>query len=70
MPTTNMRCSPAPSSARIRTAPAPKKKAGEDQAMGCSHGGLSTKIHALVDALGNPLEFVLTDCEAQDLVGV
>jgi hypothetical protein len=39
--------------------PAPKK-AGEDQAIGRSRGGLSTKIHTLVDALGNPLGFFLT----------
>ena len=32
-------------------------------------GGLSTKIHALVDALGNPVNFFLTGGEAHDLVG-
>ena len=36
------------------------KKAGEDQAIGRSKGGLSTKIHTLVDALGNPLDFFLS----------
>ena len=45
------------------------KKAGEDQAIGRSRGGLSTKIHALVDALGNPVNFFLTGGEAHDLVG-
>jgi transposase len=30
---------------------------------------LSTKIHALVDALGNPLAFLLTPGQAHDLVG-
>jgi transposase len=30
---------------------------------------LSTKIHALVDALGNPLAFVLSGGQAHDLVG-
>jgi transposase len=30
---------------------------------------LSTKIHALVDALGNPLEFLLTPGQAHDLQG-
>jgi transposase len=44
-------------------------KAGEDQAIGHSRGGLSTKIHALVDALGNPIGFFLTGGEAHDLVG-
>src|SRR3982075_4099547 len=37
-----------------------QKKDGEDQAIGRSKGGLSTKIHAMVDALGNPLAFFLT----------
>jgi transposase len=30
---------------------------------------LSTKIHALVDALGNPVGFLLTGGQAHDLVG-
>jgi len=46
-----------------------QKKAGEDQAIGRSKGGLSTKIHALVDALGNPLGFFLTAGQAHDLQG-
>jgi hypothetical protein len=46
------------------------KKHGEDQAIGRSRGGLSTKIHALVDALGNPLAFFLTGGEVHDLVGI
>src|SRR6185437_12888368 len=46
-----------------------RKKAGEDQAIGRSRGGLSTKIHTLVDALGNPLDFFLTGGQAHDLVG-
>ena len=45
------------------------KKSGEDQAIGRSRGGLTTKIHALVDALGNPVGFFLTGGEAHDLVG-
>jgi transposase len=49
-------------------APSPKKT-GEDQAIGRSRGGLSTKIHTLVDALGNPIGFFLTGGEAHDLVG-
>jgi len=54
--------------APISIAPAPKK-VGEDQAIGRSRGGLSTKIHALVDALGNAIGFFLTGGEAHDLVG-
>ena len=45
------------------------KKDGEDQAIGRSKGGLSTKIHAMVDALGNPLAFFLTSGQAHDLQG-
>lgn len=43
---------------RTSTPRAPKK-AG-DQAFGHSRGGLSTKIHAAVEALGNPLRWRLT----------
>ena len=45
---------------------APKKE-GEDQAIRRSKGGLSTKIHALVDALGNPIALFLTQGQAHDL---
>ncbi|MGH6827244.1 IS5 family transposase [Methyloceanibacter sp.] len=45
-----------------------QKKNG-DQAIGRSKGGLSTKIHAMVDALGNPLSFFLTAGQAHDLQG-
>ena len=44
------------------------QKSGEDHDRR-SRGGLSTKIHALVDALGNPIDFFLTGGEAHDLVG-
>ncbi|QDH23839.1 IS5 family transposase [Saccharibacillus brassicae] len=33
-----------------------------------SRGGLTTKIHAIVDALGNPLKFELTTRQAHDSV--
>ena len=39
------------------------------QAIGRSRGGLSTKIHALTDALGNPTRFLLTPGQAHDLAG-
>ena len=45
----------------------PKKD--DDQAIGRSKGGLTTKIHTLVDALGNPLRFLLTAGQVHDLVG-
>lgn len=37
--------------------------------IGRSRGGLSTKINATVDALGNPTGFVLTPGQANDLDG-
>jgi transposase len=58
----------APSYAPTSTALAPPKK-DDNQAIGRSKGGLSTKIHALVDALGNPLRFLLTPGQAHDLTG-
>ncbi len=45
-----------------------KKNGGQaEQALGRSRGGFSTKIHVLVDALGNPLRFVLTAGQRHDL---
>ena len=49
-------------------AQAPKKE-GEDQSIGRSKGGLSTKIHAICDALGNPIAFHLTAGQLHDLQG-
>lgn len=54
--------------AHQHSAGAPKKNGG-DEAIGRSRGGLSTKIHALVDALGNPVRFLLTPGQAHDLEG-
>lgn len=39
----------------------------ENQALGISCGGFSSKIHAKVDALGMPLEFVLTAGNKHDI---
>ena len=39
----------------------------EDPALGRSKGGFSTKIHVLVDALGNPLDFILTAGQVADV---
>jgi transposase len=36
------------------------KNSADEQALGRSKGGFSTKIHAAVDGLGNPLRFILT----------
>ncbi len=41
----------------------------ELQAIGRSKGGLSTKIHAQCDALGNPTNFYLTEGQIHDLIG-
>ncbi|WP_410487238.1 IS5 family transposase [Acinetobacter lwoffii] len=41
----------------------------KSQAIGRSKGGLSTKIHARTDALGNPTGFYLTDGQVHDLNG-
>ncbi len=54
-----------PSYALTNTAPE-REKNGE-QAIGRSRGGLTTKIHALVDALGNPVDLMLTPGQAHDL---
>ena len=45
------------------------KVEGDDQSIGRSKGGLSTKIHATVDALGNPTGLYLTEGQACDLDG-
>jgi transposase len=47
-----------------------RKRGGQSQAIGRSKGGLSTKIHTTVDAVGNPICFHLTEGEACELDGV
>lgn len=42
------------------------KRGGQDQALGRSRGGLSTKIHMAVDARGQPRRFILTGGQAAD----
>jgi transposase len=46
---------------------APVHEKNGEQAIGRSRGGLTTKIHALVDALGNPVELILTPGQTHDL---
>jgi hypothetical protein len=46
-----------------------QKNNGTPPAIGQSKGGLTTKIHALGDALGNPIGFHLTAGQAHDLEG-
>jgi transposase len=43
------------------------QKRGLDQAIGHSRGGLTTKIHVIVDALGNPLRLILTGGQVHDV---
>jgi transposase len=40
---------------------------GQDHAIGRSKGGLTTKVHMLSDALGNPVGFELTGGNAHDM---
>ena len=44
----------------------PLKKTQESEAVGKPRGGLSTKIHAAVDALGNPLRLLLSAGQASE----
>src|SRR3954449_10253780 len=58
-----------PSSECTSTAPA-QGGGTQNQAIGRSRGGLTTKIVALVDALGNLLQFVLLPGQRHDSAGV
>ena len=44
-----------------------RKGGNQTEAIGRSAGGLTTKIHACVDALGQPLRFVLTPGQTHDV---
>jgi transposase len=44
-----------------------RKDSRDQEGLGRSKGGFSTKIHALVDALGNPLKFILTPGQRNDI---
>lgn len=43
-------------------------KKSEDKAVGMSRGGRNTKIHTLVDGLGNPIAFMLSAGNEHDSV--
>ena len=47
-----------------------RKRGTQNQAIGRSRGGLTTKIVALVDALGNLVRFLLLPGQAHDMKGV
>lgn len=44
-----------------------KKDSQNEQALGRSRGGFSTKIHILSDALGNPLKYLLSPGQENDI---
>ena len=39
-----------------------------DENLGRSRGGITSKIHCIVDSLGNPVDFVLTGGQVHDSV--
>ena len=43
-------------------------KKTEDKAVGRTKGGLNTKIHAIVDGLGNPVAFLLSPGNDNDSI--
>ncbi|WP_259779310.1 IS5 family transposase [Aestuariispira ectoiniformans] len=51
---------------RVHQHGATGKKGDDDGCMGRSRGGLTTKIHALVDAEGRPVKLALTPGQAHD----
>lgn len=44
-----------------------RKRGAQNQAIGRSRGGLTSKIHLAVDGLGNPLTFSLTPGQTHDI---
>ena len=53
----------------VRAHPAGRdwKRGDQNQALGRSRGGLSSKIHALADASGRPLRFIITAGQTGDI---
>ena len=75
MPTLSISWSTALSCALTSTVQVPQKSdQSEDRfeahALGRSKGGLSTKVHAATDALGNPVRFILTGGERNDITQI
>ena len=54
------------SSVRVHQHAAGSKRGGPDRCMGRSRGGLTKKIHTVVDAEGLPLRFALSPGQAHD----
>ena len=53
---------------RVHQHGAAKKNTTREEGMGKSRGGLSTKIHAAVDALGNPLRLLLSPGQSSEML--
>ncbi len=47
-----------------------RKRGTQNQAIGRSRGGLTSKVHIAVDGLGNPLRFILTGGQVGDVTQV
>ncbi len=45
-----------------------KNNKNDNEGLGRSRGGLTSKIHCVVDGLGNPVDFILTGGEVHDNV--
>lgn len=45
-----------------------KKNPNDDEGIGRSRGGLSSKIHCVVDGFGNPVDFILTGGQVHDSI--
>lgn len=54
----------------VHTNTPPARKNSGHQALGHSRGGLTTKIHACVDALGNSVRLILTGLGIELLIGL
>lgn len=52
---------------RVHQQGATAKRGGRDHCLGRSRGGLTTKIHALVDAQGRPIKLMLTAGQKSDI---
>ncbi|MER9390445.1 IS5 family transposase [Mesorhizobium sp. M0435] len=52
---------------RVHQQGATAKRGGRDYCLGRSRGGLTTKIHALVDAQGRPIKLTLTAGQKSDI---
>ncbi len=52
---------------RVHQYGATAKRGGRDRCVGRSRGGLTTKIHALVDAQGRPIKLSLTAGQKSDI---